>query len=98
MLHFGLRKATGYSDPLASKEELLFVTGVRSFPTRPVFSSDDHNADKHKMERFLHEGRCDCARGCGCTQTHGVGKDTFPPRNANSSLQLSSGHLTLDFS
>ncbi len=71
MLHFGLRKATGYSDPLASKEELLFVTGVRSFTTRPVFSSDDHNADKHKMERFLHEGRCDCARGCVSTQTHG---------------------------
>jgi 40S ribosome biogenesis protein Tsr1 and BMS1 C-terminal len=24
---------------------------------RPIFSSDEPNADKHKMERFLHDGR-----------------------------------------
>lgn len=24
---------------------------------RPIFSTDDMNSDKHKMERFLHAGR-----------------------------------------
>lgn len=53
-----MRKAAGYEDPLPSKEQLLLVNGLRSFFARPVFSTDEHGADKHKMERFLHEGRC----------------------------------------
>ncbi|EFN51500.1 hypothetical protein CHLNCDRAFT_37364 [Chlorella variabilis] len=55
--HYGVRKAAGYEDPLPSKEQLLLVNGLRSFFARPVFSTDEHGADKHKMERFLHEGR-----------------------------------------
>lgn len=27
------------------------------FDFRPIFSSDNFNSDKHKMERFLHAGR-----------------------------------------
>lgn len=57
VVHFGLRKAAGFPEPIRAKEELLFVTGLRTFPTRPILSSDEHGADKHKMERFLHEGR-----------------------------------------
>ena len=29
----------------------------RSFMARPIFSTDDPNVDKHKLERFLHEKR-----------------------------------------
>ena len=55
--HYSLRKAASYRDPLASKEPLLLVNGLRSFLARPIYSTDEHGADKHKMERFLHEGR-----------------------------------------
>lgn len=55
--NFSMRKATGYSNPIANKEELLFVTGLRTFMARPVLSTDEHGADKYKMERFLLEGR-----------------------------------------
>ncbi len=46
-----------YSETLRNKEELLIVTGLRSFMARPILSSDDMGADKFKMERFLHDGR-----------------------------------------
>ena len=55
--HYGVRKAAAYEAPLPSKEPLLLVNGLRSFMARPVYSTDEHGADKHKMERFLHEGR-----------------------------------------
>jgi pre-rRNA-processing protein TSR1 len=57
VVNFGIKKVAGFTDPVANKEELLFVTGLRSFMARPIFSTDEHGADKHKMERFLLEGR-----------------------------------------
>ncbi|KDD72061.1 DUF663 hypothetical protein, partial [Helicosporidium sp. ATCC 50920] len=57
VLQFGVSKARDYAPPLANKEELLLVTGVRTFEARPVYSTDTHGADKHKMERYLHAGR-----------------------------------------
>ena len=65
VVNFGVRKAASYPQPLPSKEQLLLVTGLRSFLARPVFSSDEHGADKHKMERFLHEGRWERRLGEG---------------------------------
>ncbi|EFJ49418.1 hypothetical protein VOLCADRAFT_59248 [Volvox carteri f. nagariensis] len=56
VVNFALRKASGYTAPIANKEELLFVTGLRSFTARPVLSSDDPGADKHRTEKFLHAG------------------------------------------
>ncbi len=56
VLHFSLRRAPGAPEPVASKDRLLLVTGVRAFPARPILSTDAHGADKHKMERFLREG------------------------------------------
>lgn len=55
--HYGMRKASSYEDPLPSKDPLLVVNGLRTFRARPIYSSDEHGADKHKMERFLHDGR-----------------------------------------
>ncbi|PNH07124.1 Pre-rRNA-processing protein TSR1, partial [Tetrabaena socialis] len=54
VVNFAIRKATGYAAPIASKEALLFVTGLRSFTARPVLSTDDPGSDKHRMEKFLH--------------------------------------------
>eukprot|EP00198_Chlamydomonas_reinhardtii_P006592 XP_001695928.1 predicted protein [Chlamydomonas reinhardtii] len=56
VVNFAFRKATGYSAPLANKEQLLLVTGLRTFTARPVLSTDDPGADKHRMEKFLHPG------------------------------------------
>lgn len=71
VLNFSLRKEAGVNDPIANKEELVFVTGVRTYPARPVYSTDEHGADKHKMERFLHEGRM--------TMATIYGPITYPP-------------------
>ncbi|GMH04660.1 hypothetical protein Nepgr_006500 [Nepenthes gracilis] len=57
VLHFSIKKHDTYDDPIKGKEELLFHVGFREFIARPIFSSDNLNSDKHKMERFLHAGR-----------------------------------------
>ncbi|KAK1284113.1 hypothetical protein QJS10_CPB21g00790 [Acorus calamus] len=57
VLHFGIKKHDSYDNPIKAKEELLFHVGFRQFIARPVFSSDNINSDKHKMEKFLHPGR-----------------------------------------
>lgn len=61
VLNFSVKKEAGVNEPIANKEELLFVTGTRTFPARPIYSTDEHGADKHKMERFLHDGRMSMA-------------------------------------
>ncbi|KAL7117675.1 hypothetical protein ACP275_03G087600 [Erythranthe tilingii] len=57
VLHFSIKKHDSYDAPIKAKEELLFHVGFRQFVSRPIFSSDSINANKHKMERFLHAGR-----------------------------------------
>jgi pre-rRNA-processing protein TSR1 len=57
VLHFSIKKHESYTAPIKAKEELVFHVGFRQFVTRPLFSSDNINSDKHKMERFLHAGR-----------------------------------------
>ncbi|GKV47978.1 hypothetical protein SLEP1_g54826 [Rubroshorea leprosula] len=57
VLHFSIKKHDSYDGPIKSKEELIFHVGFRQFLSRPVFSTDNFNLDKHKMERFLHTGR-----------------------------------------
>jgi hypothetical protein len=44
------------SDVVASKETLWFVCGFRRWCSRPVFSQNNLNCDKHKFERFLQGG------------------------------------------
>ncbi|KAJ1264343.1 hypothetical protein BS78_09G256100 [Paspalum vaginatum] len=57
VLHFSIKKHDTYEDPVKSKETLIFNVGFRQFTARPLFSSDNINCNKHKMERFLHHGR-----------------------------------------
>ncbi|PPS00750.1 hypothetical protein GOBAR_AA19924 [Gossypium barbadense] len=57
VLHFSIKKHDSYDAPIKSKEELIFHVGFRQFVARPIFSTDNINSDKHKMERFLHAGR-----------------------------------------
>ncbi|KAJ6411913.1 hypothetical protein OIU84_005054 [Salix udensis] len=57
VLHFSIKKHDTYDAPIKSKEELVFHVGFRQFVARPIFSTDDMNSDKHKMERFLHAGQ-----------------------------------------
>ncbi|PPS00752.1 hypothetical protein GOBAR_AA19926 [Gossypium barbadense] len=56
VLHFSIKKHDSYDAPIKSKEELIFNVGFRQFVARPIFSTDNINSDKHKMERFLHAG------------------------------------------
>ncbi|KAJ3697066.1 hypothetical protein LUZ61_000771 [Rhynchospora tenuis] len=57
VLHFSVKKNDLYEDPIKSKEAFIFNVGFRQFMARPLFSSDNINSDKHKLERFLHPGR-----------------------------------------
>lgn len=57
VLHFSIKKHESYDAPIKSKETFTFHVGFRQFIARPVFSSDNINSNKHKMERFLFPGR-----------------------------------------
>ncbi|KAF4389095.1 hypothetical protein F8388_026824 [Cannabis sativa] len=57
VLHFSIKKLDTYTEPIKSKEELVFHVGFRQFIARPIYSTDSMNSNKHKMERFLHAGR-----------------------------------------
>ncbi|KAK6928817.1 AARP2CN [Dillenia turbinata] len=57
VLHFSIKKLEAYTAPIKAKEELIFHVGFRQFIARPIFSSDNINSVKQKMERFLHAGR-----------------------------------------
>ncbi|XWS25999.1 hypothetical protein CRYUN_Cryun27aG0116100 [Craigia yunnanensis] len=57
VLHFSIKKQDSYDAPIKAKEEFIFHIGFRRFVSRPIFSTDNINSDKHKMERFLHAGR-----------------------------------------
>ncbi|CAI5955543.1 unnamed protein product [Closterium sp. NIES-64] len=57
VLHFSVKKSDSFAPAIKSKQRLLFHCGFRRFYSRPTFSTDDINLDKHKFERFLHPGR-----------------------------------------
>ncbi|KAG6556400.1 hypothetical protein Mapa_002343 [Marchantia paleacea] len=57
VLHFSIKKSEGCTEAIKSKDTLIFHTGFRHYTTRPIFSTDDMNMDKHKYERFLRPGQ-----------------------------------------
>ncbi|XP_026187486.1 pre-rRNA-processing protein TSR1 homolog [Mastacembelus armatus] len=52
VMHLLVRRHPGNTEPIKSKEELVFHCGFRRFRAAPIFSQHT-SADKHKMERFL---------------------------------------------
>ena len=57
VVNMAITKRPEYEEPVANKQPMLFVTGPRTFVSRPILSTDEHGMDKFKMERFLHPGR-----------------------------------------
>lgn len=57
VLHAGLSQSAGCSVeedlPVKSKDILTFRCGWRTWKTRPVFSQNNLNCNKHKFERFM---------------------------------------------
>ncbi|XP_037534173.1 pre-rRNA-processing protein TSR1 homolog [Nematolebias whitei] len=52
VMHVLVRRHPSNTEPIKSKEELVFHCGFRRFRAMPIFSQHT-SADKHKMERFL---------------------------------------------
>ncbi|XP_026196521.1 pre-rRNA-processing protein TSR1 homolog [Anabas testudineus] len=52
VMHLLVRRHPSNTEPIKSKEELVFHCGYRRFRASPIFSQHT-SADKHKMERFL---------------------------------------------
>ncbi|XP_076002519.1 pre-rRNA-processing protein TSR1 homolog [Genypterus blacodes] len=52
VINLMVRRHPGNTEPIKSKEELVFHCGFRRFRASPTFSQHT-TADKHKMERFL---------------------------------------------
>ncbi|KAM9318836.1 pre-rRNA-processing protein TSR1 homolog [Pholidichthys leucotaenia] len=52
VMHVLVRRHPSNTEPIRSKEELVFHCGFRRFRASPIFSQHT-SADKHKMERFL---------------------------------------------
>lgn len=57
VVNFSMKKVGSYTESIKSKEDLLFVCGLRSFMAQPVLSDDGQGADKYKMDRFLQPGK-----------------------------------------
>ncbi|XP_041097157.1 pre-rRNA-processing protein TSR1 homolog [Polyodon spathula] len=52
VVHMLVRRHPGNTEPIKSKEELVFHCGFRRFRASPIFSQHT-SGDKHKLERFL---------------------------------------------
>jgi len=52
VVHFTIKRTASNSEPIKSKERMIFHAGYRRFAACPIYSQHT-NADKHKYERFL---------------------------------------------
>merc|ERR1712070_78607 len=55
-MHLLVQRADTYQDPVKSKEPLVAHVGFRRFCTRPIFSDNNANTDKAKMQRYMPHG------------------------------------------
>ncbi|KYN00316.1 Pre-rRNA-processing protein TSR1 like protein [Cyphomyrmex costatus] len=53
LLNVVLKHSSNYTQPIKSKERLIFQCGFRRFTTCPIFSQHTNGA-KHKYERYFH--------------------------------------------
>lgn len=56
VLNFSIQRANTFTEPLKSKEELVFHTGFRRFTAKPVYSDQSLKSDQHLFHRFLPQG------------------------------------------
>ncbi|TYZ62595.1 hypothetical protein PybrP1_002355 [[Pythium] brassicae (nom. inval.)] len=56
VLNFSIQRAGTFTDPVKSKEELVFHSGFRRFAGRPVYSDQSLKSDQHLFHRFLPQG------------------------------------------
>ncbi len=60
VVHFGVTRVDEEDDgaaPIKAKTPMICRAGFVCFDGRPMFSEQNSNADKHKMERFLQHGK-----------------------------------------
>ncbi|CAN8072641.1 unnamed protein product [Agarophyton chilense] len=59
VVHFGVQRVDDEEDaqPIKAKTPLEMHCGFVRFEGRPMFSENNPNSDKHKMERYLRHGR-----------------------------------------
>jgi pre-rRNA-processing protein TSR1 len=57
VVNFSVKKHAAYEEAVKNKEDVVFLTGLRSFRANPILSTDEYNASKFKMEKFMHPGR-----------------------------------------
>eukprot|EP00039_Didymoeca_costata_P021614 m.2603 g.2603 ORF g.2603 m.2603 type:complete len:809 (+) comp2553_c0_seq1:104-2530(+) len=55
LLNFKIKLVRSQTEPIKSKEPLIFCTGLRYFKTQPIYSQHSLG-DKHKFEKFMHPG------------------------------------------
>lgn len=55
VLNFKIKMRPEYTEPIKSKERLIFYTGLRQFSACPIFSQHSYG-DKHKFERYFQPG------------------------------------------
>jgi len=62
VLHMGLTQSSSCdvnkTIPIKSKDVLTFRCGWRTWKSRPVFSQNNLNCDKHKFERYMPQNGC----------------------------------------
>ncbi|KAJ0398918.1 hypothetical protein P43SY_005276 [Pythium insidiosum] len=56
VLNFNIQRAQTFTDPLKSKEPVVFHCGFRRYAGRPVYSDQSLKSDQHLFHRFLPQG------------------------------------------
>eukprot|EP00727_Mastigamoeba_balamuthi_P013329 m51a1_g8619 hypothetical protein (765) ;mRNA; r:69220-71597 len=61
VVHWSIRRHPSYTEPLKSRESLVFRFGFRSVPAQPTFSETCPGVSKQKFLRYLQPGDIACA-------------------------------------
>mmetsp|Transcript_3944 Transcript_3944/g.6932 ORF Transcript_3944/g.6932 Transcript_3944/m.6932 type:complete len:836 (+) Transcript_3944:181-2688(+) len=95
VINCSIMKAAAYDKPVRARDELILSCGLWRRPVRPVFSENAVNSDKHKSERFLHDGRWSVATAYG-PMTFGANVPTMLIHPESRSLVASGSLHSID--
>jgi len=56
VMNFTIKRHSTYTDPVKSKDPIIFHCGFRRYLGNPIFSDHNPRCDKFKYRRFLHDG------------------------------------------